>query len=279
VRTAWATALLLKPIPSPNPCILMSNISMSTNRLLRRGAATVAAASALVLASGGVASAHVTANVTEPAKKGGYSKITFRVPNEDATQGTIKLTLNFPTNPPVTSARPKPVPGWTTSVTKVKLDPPVTVGKTTATEAMGTITWTANPGTRINPGEFQEFDISAGPLPDADQLVIPATQTYDGAKGEVKWDAPPTSGTEPEHPAPVVKLVAAAASEDDHGGAGTTAAVQPAANEQAAAPAGMDNTARWLGGIGLVLGALGLGLGVGATLRSRRTSTRGSGEA
>jgi uncharacterized protein YcnI len=254
---------------------------MSTNRLLKRGAAVVAAATALVLAGGGMASAHVTANVTEPAKKGGYAKITFRVPNEDASQGTVKLTLNFPANPPVTSARPKPIPGWTTSITKVKLDPPVKVGKTTATEAMGTITWTADPGTRINPGEFQEFDISAGPLPDADQLVIPATQTYDGAKGEVKWDAPPTTGSEPEHPAPLVKLVAAGASEDDHGSMGTSTDVKPAADthDAEAVTSGTDNTARWLGGIGLVLGALGLGLGVGATLRSRRKSTPGSAEA
>jgi periplasmic copper chaperone A len=247
---------------------------MSTNRFIKRAAAVAVSAGVLVLAGGGVASAHVTANVTEPAKKGGYSKITFRVPNEDATQGTIKLTLNFPASPPVTSARPKPVPGWTTSVTKIKLDPPVKVGKTNATEAMGTITWTAQPGTRINPGEFQEFDISAGPLPDADQLVIPATQTYDGAKGDVKWDQLASGGAEPEHPAPTVKLVAAGGSEDAHGNMGATADVKPAADtHEAAAAAGMDNTARWLGGIGLVLGALGLGLGVGATLRSRKKPT------
>jgi uncharacterized protein YcnI len=246
---------------------------MSTNRLLARAAAVVVSAGVLALAGGGIASAHVTANVTEPAQKGGYAKITFRVPNEDANQGTIKLALNFSTNPPVTSARPKPLPGWTTSVTKVKLDKPVKVGKTEATEAISTITWTAQPGTRINPGEFQEFDISAGPLPDADQLVIPATQTYDGDKGEVKWDAPPTTGAEPEHPAPTVKLVAAAAAEDSHGSMGTAADVKATADSHdAAAPMASDNTARWLGGIGLVVGALGLGLGVGATLKSRRST-------
>ena len=32
-----------------------------------------------------------------------------------------------------------------------------------------------------------------------------------------------------------------------------------------------DTTARWLGGIGLVLGALGAALGIGATLRGRRS--------
>ncbi|MEV4311452.1 YcnI family protein [Actinocrispum sp. NPDC049592] len=246
---------------------------MSTNRLVQRALAVAVTAGAIVVATGGMASAHVTANVTEPAKKGGYSKITFRVPNEDAAQSTVKLTLTFPANPPITGARPKPVAGWTNTVTKAKVDPPVKVGKTTATERIDTITWTAQPGNKIAPGEFQEFDISVGPLPDVDQLVIPATQTYDGAKGDVKWDQLAQPGAEePEHPAPTVKLVAAGAGEDDHGNMGSSADVKPAADSHdAAAPAStMDNTARWLGGIGLVLGALGLGLGVGATLRSRK---------
>ncbi|MCE7005034.1 YcnI family protein [Kibdelosporangium philippinense] len=252
---------------------------MSTNRLLARGFAVAIAAGAVVLAGGGVASAHVTANVTEPAKQGGYSKITFRVPNEDASQGTIKLQLVFPKDTPLTGARPKPVPGWTAEVKKTQLDKPVSNGHGgEIKEAIDTITWTAQPGTRINPGEFQEFDISAGPLPKADQLIIPAIQTYDGAKGEVKWDAPPTAGEEPEHPAPVVKLVAAAAGEDAHGSAGTQSDVKPAADSHnEAAAAGTDTTARWLGGIGLVVGALGLGLGIGATLRAKRVTAAARG--
>jgi len=252
---------------------------MSTQRLLARGAALAITAGAIALVSPGVASAHVTANVTEPAKKGGYSKITFRVPNEDNTQGTVKLTLTFPKDTPLSSARPKPVPGWTTEVTKFQLDKPIKVHNTEVKEGIATITWTAQPGTRINPGEFQEFDVSAGPLPDADQLVIPATQTYDGPKGEVKWDAPPTSGEEPEHPAPVVKLVAAAAGEDSHGSAGDSAEVKPAAgSHDDDSVAASDNTARWLGGAGLLVGALGLGLGVGATLRAKRVTARAKGE-
>ncbi|TCO64613.1 YcnI family protein [Actinocrispum wychmicini] len=245
---------------------------MSTNRLVRGGAIALVTG-ALVLAVPGVASAHVTANVTGTAQKGGYTKITFRVPNEDDSQGTIKLALNFGTNPPVVSARPKPLPGWTTTVTKVDLNPPVTIGKTTYKQAIGTITWTAQPGNRINPGEFQEFDISAGPLPDADQLAIPATQTYDGAKGDVKWDQPAMpDGSEPQHPAPSIKLAAAGASEDAHGGMGTQADVKNAADSHDAASPASDNTARWLAGAGLVIGALGLGLGVGATLRGRRSA-------
>nr|WP_042184086.1 YcnI family protein [Kibdelosporangium sp. MJ126-NF4]CEL16064.1 Conserved membrane protein in copper uptake, YcnI [Kibdelosporangium sp. MJ126-NF4]CTQ93990.1 Conserved membrane protein in copper uptake, YcnI [Kibdelosporangium sp. MJ126-NF4] len=254
---------------------------MSTHRYLARGLAVAIATGAAVLAGGGIASGHVTANVTEPAKKGGYSKITFRVPNEDPAQGTVKVTLQFPKDTPVTGARPRPLPGWTTEVTKVALDPPVKNNKgVEIKEAIGTISWTAQAGTRINPGEFQEFDISAGPLPNADQLVIPAIQTYDGPKGEVKWDAPPADGAEPAHPAPVVKLAAAGASEDAHGGAGTPADTKPAADSKTdMAAAGTDNTARWIGGVGLVVGALGLGLGIGATLRAKKVTARGGDKA
>ena len=35
-----------------------------------------------------------------------------------------------------------------------------------------------------------------------------------------------------------------------------------------------DDTARWLGGAGLLVGALGLGLGMGAVLRTRRSGAR-----
>ena len=35
-------------------------------------------------------------------------------------------------------------------------------------------------------------------------------------------------------------------------------------------PASEDTTARWLGGAGLLVGALGLGFGGGAVLRTRR---------
>ena len=49
------------------------------------------------------ATAHVTVNPRE-ATKGAFVKLAFRVPNEDDTQGTIKLALNFPTSPPMTTA-------------------------------------------------------------------------------------------------------------------------------------------------------------------------------
>jgi uncharacterized protein YcnI len=248
---------------------------MSTTRFIARAGkvATVAVAAGVVtLLGGGLASAHVSAKVLgEAAQQGGYTKITFRVPNEDQTAGTVKLEVKLPTQYPVTSARTKPMPGWTAQVTKVTLDKPIKVNDTEVKEAVSSVTWTAAAGTRINPGEFQEFELSAGPLPEGtDQLVIPAIQTYDN-NTVVAWDAPPVKegAEEPEHPAPVIEL---AAPGDDHHGSATVAPENVASESDTSteAAASTDDTARWLGGAGLVVGALGLGFGVGATLRARR---------
>ena len=79
--------------------------------------------------------------------------------------------------------------------------------------------------------QFQEFDVSLGPLPDIDQIVFKALQTY--SDGEiVRWIDEPAAGTEPEHPAPVLKLAAAGSGQDAHGaepGRGARAKRTPAA--------------------------------------------------
>lgn len=95
--------------------------------------------------------------------------------------------------------------------------------------------------------------------------MLPAIQTYDDGK-VVAWDQVQAAGAEePEHPAPTVSLTAASASGDSHGAMTTSAT--------ATAPAdSTDDTARWLGGAGLVVGALGLGVGAGAVLRGRKAS-------
>ncbi|MBC6449260.1 YcnI family copper-binding membrane protein [Actinokineospora xionganensis] len=244
---------------------------MSTHRFFARAGVLLAVAGSAALFGTGVASAHVTAKVIgETATQGGYTKITFRVPNEDNTAGTTKLEIKLPAEYPLTSVRTKPIAGWTAVITKAKLDKPVDSHGTQITEAVSSVTWTAAPGTRIGPGEFGEFEVSAGKLPEnTDTLVIPAIQTYDSGK-VVAWDQQPADGTEPEKPAPVVKLAKKGAGDDHH--------AEPAANETKGDAhagetkvAGTDDTARWLGGAGLAVGALGLGLGAGATIRARRT--------
>lgn len=236
-------------------------MTTSPRRSMLRAATvfTVAAAAALVAAT--PAFAHVTAQPGE-AKKGGYAVITFRVPNESDTAGTVGLTVTLPTDRPITSVRTTPIAGWTATPKKVALTPPLQSHGRTITETVGSITWTAAPGTRIGPGQYLDFPVSVGPLPtDVDSISLPASQTYDDGK-VVDWNQPAAAGgAEPEHPAPVVKLTAA----DAAGGHGVQAAAV-----SAPAPEATDPAARWLGGAGLLVGALGLGVGIGAVARGRR---------
>ncbi|WP_028927302.1 YcnI family protein [Pseudonocardia acaciae] len=251
-------------------------------RPLARAGATFGAAVALALIPAGVAYAHVTAQ-PESVAKGGYAKIAFRVPTESATAGTVKLVVTLPADHPITSVRTSPIPGWTAQIDKAPLNPPVESGGKRISEAPRTITWTAQPGTRIGPTEFAEFDVSMGPLPsDTDQLSFPAAQYYDDGK-VVNWDQPQAPGAEePEHPAPTVKLVAGGGGHHDaaaaeHGSASATAGGHGSDSGAGSGGSGggADNTARWLGGIGLVLGALGFGLGAGAVARVRRSGRSG----
>jgi uncharacterized protein YcnI len=244
---------------------------------LRRRALRLATVAALVtggaVLGAGPAFAHVTAQPGD-AVQGSYSVVSLRVPNESDTAGTVKLQVTLPADHPITSVRTTPVAGWTASLTKAPLNPPVTVGERTVGEAVRTVTWTANPGTRIGPGEFLDFPLSLGPLPTGvEEIALPAVQTYDDGE-VVAWDQPANpDGSEPERPAPTVTLLATdetdAGATDQHG-AHTGAPVEPtAAAAEPPAAAQPDTTARWLGGAGLLLGALGLGLGGGAVLRGR----------
>ena len=227
-------------------------MSLTTHlrRFAVRSGVVVGAVTALVVCGAGVASAHVTAHSPDQVVQGGDAEITFRVPNEEDSAGTVQLQVNFSTTSPIGDADVKPVPGWSAHVTTVKLANPVRMAKDTVTDAVRSITWTALPGTRINPGEFQEFSISVEGLPtNTDTMVMPAVQTYDNGD-VVRWDQLPAPGQpEPEHPAPSIALTGAAS------------ASTPAASA--------DSTARWLGGAGLALGALALGFGIGALLAAR----------
>jgi uncharacterized protein YcnI len=210
------------------------------------------------------AAAHVRAAADNPTS-GGFSAVTLRVPNESDSAGTVKLSVSLPTDRPFVYVSTKPLPGWTVSAPKEKLPKPYDLDGTTITEAVQTVTWTAEKGTRIGPGEYQEFAISVGPLPDPGTILLPATQTYsDGTV--VAWDEPtPASGEEPEHPAPTIEVAAAATGSDHHGGAASPS-TEPAA-DTGGAP-GSDAVARTLGAVGLVAGVGALVVAVLAWRRS-----------
>ncbi|MFI6817844.1 YcnI family protein [Nonomuraea sp. NPDC050328] len=247
--------------------------------VIRRGASVLAAATALTFGLAAPALAHVTVNPGS-AEQGGWTKVAFRVPNERDDASTVKLEVSFPVEHPLVFVSVKPLPGWKAEIVEGKLPKPVkTAYGETVTEAVTKIVWT---GGKINPGEFQEFEVSMGPLPkDAAQIVFPATQTY-SSKEVVKWDEPPKAdGSEAERPAPVLKLTPA--SGEGHGAvsaspspavaAGKPEAASPSVVPVAAGSPGStaDTTARVLGGAGLAVGVIGVGIGV---MGLRRRGTR-----
>ncbi|MET3808013.1 uncharacterized protein YcnI [Nakamurella sp. UYEF19] len=246
---------------------------------LRGRILAVTALAALGLTIGaGVASAHVSVN-PNTATAGSYPKLTFRVPNESAKADTVKVTVNFPLDHPLASVSVKKEQGWTAVATTTKLSTPISDDDNASiTQAVSSITWTADASGRIALGQFAEFDVSVGPIPKVASLSFVAVQTYsDGSV--VKWDEPtPASGQEPERPAPTLTVSGEAA--DDHHAATSAAAGAPSsgsaptrvATVSAAAISTDDSAARTLGVAGIVVGALGLLVGAVA-LRSRNRVT------
>jgi periplasmic copper chaperone A len=222
-------------------------------RVLGRAAAVLAGVAAAVVVGMGPAWAHVTVNPSQ-AVQGGFAKLTFRVPNEKDNASTTRLEVVIPTDAPIAFVAVKPVPGWTATTETTKLAQPIKSDDGEVTEAVSKITWTASGAdTAIKSGQFQEFDVSAGPLPKVDQIVFKALQTY--SDGEiVRWIEPPTAGgPEPEHPAPVLKLSKAAADGDSHGAAtSSTGPMTVTGKDTASASSG------W--GVGLGIGGLAVGL-------------------
>ncbi len=224
----------------------------SSGRRLLQFLLAAPAAVLLCLLTAVSASAHVHV-LPDSTVAGSFSALTFRVPNESDTAGTVGVTVSLPTAKPFLSVSVKPVPGWTASLTSAPLPKPTVVDGTTITTAVRTVTWTAAPGTQIGPGQYQEFSISVGPLPGPGTITLPTTQTYsDGSV--VTWDQPtPKSGTEPEHPTPQFVVTAASPAP----GTGQTTA------------GSSDDLARVLGGLGLLAGVAALVV----SLTGRRRAT------
>ncbi|GGZ16958.1 membrane protein [Streptomyces inusitatus] len=255
--------------------------SSASSRFAVRATATAAVAVSAVLLFSGTAAAHVSVQPQGEAAKGGYATVNFKVPNERDSASTVKLEISMPTEHPLASVLPQPVPGWKVTVSKSKLAKPIESHGRQITEAVSKVTWTAD-GSKIGPGQFQQFPLSLGQLPEnADQLVFKALQTYDN-KEVVRWIEAPKEGTEPESPAPVLELSAAA---DDHHGTpaaddakdgshtedGSHAKDSKDAKESAASSSDdSDSTARVLAVVGILVGAVGVAFGV---LAGRRRSS------
>jgi len=241
----------------------------SSRRTLKTACAATMAAGLLAFGVS-AASAHVNVNPDDPAA-GGYTHLTFNVPNESPTAKTNKLEVSLPTDTPFNSVSVKPVEGWTAELVTTSLPKPVTVGGATVTKAVSSVVWTADAAHQIGQNEYQAFSISVGVLPDAGTTVtLPATQSYtDGTV--VKWDEKTVEGQpEPEHPAPSFVTTAsdAAASAVPTSSPSVTPAPSAAASTTSSDAA---STAGWFG---LAAGLIGLAAGVTALVRTRSTKAK-----
>ena len=248
---------------------------MSRNRLRLLGGAAVAAVA--IIASAGAASAHVEVS-PGTAVQGGEATFGFQVPNEQESASTTKVQVSLPADQPLGSVLLMPHPGWTSTVTKAKLATPIKTDDGEVTEAISTITWTANSSaTAIKPGQFDEFVISAGPLPKADSMQFKTLQTYsDGTV--VRWIDPENAdGSEPEHPTPTLELTpavaeGASATPSPTGSAVAAKSTSTTASGSSAASPASANTA-----LGLSVAALIVAL-VAAGLALRRRSPAGGSQ-
>jgi uncharacterized protein len=243
---------------------------------LTTGVAATVLAGAVTLLAAGPALAHVTVQ-PNTAAPGSYTTVVFKVPNEEQSADTTKVQVFLPTDRPIASVAVQPVPGWSAKVVKTKLKTPIKTDDGSVTQAVSEITWTG----KLAPGQFQQFPVSLGPLPGtAGPLVFKAIQTY--SDNVVRWiDLQKAGQPEPEHPAPVLTVQPSAAPSP----AAASAAASPApadtamAAEMSAAShsSDSDSTARVLGIIGIVVGALGVVFGVTATRRRPSAAASGSG--
>ena len=234
------------------------------------------------------ASAHISV-ASADATQGGFAVIAFRVPTETATASTTSLTVQFPADQPLASVAVQPHPGWTYQVKMVKLAKPISSDDGEVTEAVSLIEWKATSvATGIKPGEFDQFQVSVGPLPKAPTMTFKAIQGYsDGTT--VAWidEAAPGSTVEPDHPAPALALPPApSGSGVSTGSAGSTGSTvsggaaasglpvggggfEPASASSAGASTGSVVGAYVIAVLGLLAGLAGLAVGLVARGRRR----------
>ncbi len=182
--------------------VLGANVPGHGLRRLRLHSSAVACCLALA-ALPSTALAHVTISPSSlPA--GAEDELVFRCPDESANAATVKLVVQLPVDHPIASVKVRPIHGWRSRVTMRKLTVPITTDDGVVVAAVDTITWS---GGRIEPGEYQDFAILAGPIPSgAKELPFKAIQTY--SNGEVvRWIERRGPGeAEPAHPAPVLHV-------------------------------------------------------------------------
>jgi uncharacterized protein YcnI len=224
--------------------------------------ATVAA----IVALPGFAQAHVTVQ-PGTAEGGGFSVVAFRVPNERDDARTTQLRITLPKDQPIGSVQTTPVLGWKITTATRHLDKPIEMFGEQLDTVVAEVTWTATDG-GIRPGQFQDFNLSLGQLPESGELVFNTLQTYSSGE-KVNWNqvsADPS--VEPEHPAPILTITPAAAEQ----GPGATANGSHAGQDEVTSTTQSDNASNST--LALILSSTALVLSLVAAMLAWRRGRR-----
>ena len=136
--------------------------------------------------------------------------VAFRVPNERDDASTTQVRVTLPQDQPIGSVQTTPVAGWKITTATRQLDKPIEMFGEQLDTVVSEVTWTATAG-GIRPGQFQDFAVSLGQLPESGELVFNALQTYSSGE-KVNWNQVSTDpSVEPEHPAPILRITPAVA--------------------------------------------------------------------
>jgi len=185
----------------------MFTTSIPARRTVLRIGVGVAAALAAAVSLPGVAQAHISIQPAA-AEPGGFSVVAFRVPNERDDASTTRVQVTMPEDQPLGSVSTTPIPGWTVKTSTRQLDQPIEMFGQQLDEVVSKVTWTATGG-GIRPGQYQDFDVSLGQLPESGELVFPTLQTYSSGE-KVNWNqVSADDAAEPEQPAPTLGIAAA----------------------------------------------------------------------
>jgi hypothetical protein len=157
-----------------------------------RATGVLAVAAAAIVLAALPAAAH-TEWQPNTAAPGSVIALTLFAEDEQPDAGTVSVELQFPQ--PLTIVELGAVDGFTAT--------PVGGGVGAGTTATG-VTWTGGPA----PGDLN-LPITLGPLPAQEgRLQFKAVQTYDNGEVERWIDDFPAGAPEPDHPGPVLDLVA-----------------------------------------------------------------------
>lgn len=221
----------------------------------------VAVAGTAVLASTAVASAHVSVQ-PGTVEGGSFSVVSFRVPNERDDAATTRVRVVLPVDQPLGSVQTTPVPGWRVTTQQRDLDEPLEMFGSEVTTVVAEVTWVATDG-GVRSGQFQDFPLSLGQLPESGELVFKAVQTYSSGE-RVAWnEVAVDASAEPEHPAPVLALTPPEEAPDAVGAANAAQGSSEAAGDATSSDEGLDTA--WplgLSVLALVTAVVALGLGL-----------------